>query len=55
MVCRSLIKETVSFFHIHLNPIHLKYTYISKLPDFIRVQSVNPHWVDLIQIYFTPF
>ena len=21
--------------HIHLNPIHLKYTHIAKLPDFI--------------------
>ena len=41
MVYRSLIKETVSFLHIHLNPIHLKYTYISKLPDFVGVQQLH--------------
>lgn len=27
--------------HIHLNPIHLKDTNISKLPDFIRVQQLH--------------
>ena len=27
--------------HIHLNPIHLKYTHISKLPDFVRVQQLH--------------
>ena len=27
--------------HIHLNPIHLKYTHVSKLPDFIRVQQLH--------------
>ena len=24
--------------HIHLYPIHLKYTYISKLPDLVAIQ-----------------
>ena len=27
--------------HIHLNPIHLKYTHITKLPDFVRVQQLH--------------
>ena len=27
--------------HIHLNPIHLKYTHVSKLPDFVRVQQLH--------------
>ena len=27
--------------HIHLNSIHLKYTHIAKLPDFIRVQQLH--------------
>ena len=27
--------------HIHLNPIHLKDTNISKLPDFVRVQQLH--------------
>ena len=27
--------------HIHLNPIHLKYTHISKLPDFVGVQQLH--------------
>ena len=27
--------------HIHLNSIHLKYTHISKLPDFIGVQQLH--------------
>lgn len=26
--------------YIHLNPIHLKYTHISKLLDFIGVQQL---------------
>ncbi len=26
--------------HIHLNPIHLKYTHVSKLLDFIGVQQL---------------
>nr|DAH45470.1 MAG TPA: hypothetical protein [Caudoviricetes sp.] len=29
------------FLHIHLNPIHLKYTNIAKLPDFVRVQQLH--------------
>ena len=29
------------FLHIHLNPIHLKYTHIAKLPDFIGVQQLH--------------
>lgn len=27
--------------HIHLNPIHLKDTNISKLPDFVKVQQLH--------------
>ena len=27
--------------HIHLNPIHLKYTHITKLPDFVGVQQLH--------------
>ena len=27
--------------HIHLNPIHLKDTNISELPDFVRVQQFH--------------
>lgn len=27
--------------HIHLNPIHLKDTNISKLPDFVGVQQLH--------------
>ena len=27
--------------HIHLNPIHLKYTHVSKLPDFVGVQQLH--------------
>ena len=27
--------------HIHLNPIHLKYTHISKLPDLVGVQQLH--------------
>ena len=27
--------------HIHLHPIHLKNTHISKLPDFVRVQQLH--------------
>ena len=27
--------------HIHLNSIHLKYTNITKLPDFIGVQQLH--------------
>ena len=27
--------------HIHLNPIHLKYTHIAKLPDFVGVQQFH--------------
>ena len=27
--------------HIHLNPIHLKNTHISKLPDFVGVQQLH--------------
>ena len=27
--------------HIHLHPIHLKYTHITKLPDFVRVQQLH--------------
>ena len=27
--------------HIHLNSIHLKYTHISKLPDFVGVQQLH--------------
>ena len=27
--------------HIHLNSIHLKYTYIAKLPDLVRVQQLH--------------
>ena len=27
--------------HIHFNSIHLKYTHISKLPDFVRVQQLH--------------
>ena len=27
--------------HIYLNPIHLKYTHISKLPDFVGVQQLH--------------
>ena len=27
--------------HIHLNPIHLKYTHVSKLPDFVGVQQFH--------------
>ena len=41
MVRPSLTKGTVSFLHIHLNPIHLKYTHISKLPDFVGVQQLH--------------
>ena len=29
------------FLYIHLNPIHLKYTNIAKLPDFVRVQQLH--------------
>ena len=29
------------FLHIHLNPIHLKYTHVSKLPDFVGVQQLH--------------
>ena len=27
--------------HIHLNPIHLKDTNISKLPNFVKVQQLH--------------
>lgn len=27
--------------HIHLHSIHLKYTHVSKLPDFIGVQQLH--------------
>lgn len=27
--------------HIHLNPIHLKYTHVSELPDLVRVQQLH--------------
>lgn len=27
--------------HIHLNPIHLKYTHIAKLPDLVGVQQLH--------------
>ena len=27
--------------HIHFNSIHLKYTHITKLPDFIGVQQLH--------------
>ena len=27
--------------HIYLNPIHLKYTHITKLPDLVRVQQLH--------------
>ena len=27
--------------HIHLHAIHLKYTHVSKLPDFVRVQQLH--------------
>ena len=29
------------FLHIHLNPIHLKNTHITKLPDLVRVQQLH--------------
>ena len=29
------------FLHIHLNPVHLKYTHIAKLPDFVGVQQLH--------------
>ena len=29
--------------HIHLNPIHLKDTNISKLPDFVKVQQLHSY------------
>ena len=29
------------FLHIHLNPIYLKNTHITKLPDFVRVQQLH--------------
>ena len=31
----------MKYLHIHLNPIHLKYTHIAKLPDFIGVQQLH--------------
>ena len=27
--------------HIHLNPIHLKNTHVTKLPDLVRVQQLH--------------
>ena len=27
--------------HIHLNPIHLKNTHITKLPDFFKVKQLH--------------
>lgn len=27
--------------HIHFQAIHLKYTHIAKLPDFVRVQQLH--------------
>ena len=37
--------------HIHLNPIHLKYTHISKLPDFVGVQWLHSFCVFLWEIH----
>ena len=31
----------VAKLHIHLNPIHLKYPHIARLPDFVRVQQLH--------------
>lgn len=32
---------------MHLNPIHLKYTYIAELLDFVGVQQLNSSYVFL--------
>lgn len=39
----SFILYNTSFLHIHLNPIHLKYTHIAKLLDSIRVKQLCLH------------
>ena len=37
--------------HIHLNPIHLKYTHILKLPDVVRVQQLHSS-CDFVEVIF---
>ena len=35
------ILAKIATLHIHLNPIYLKYTHISKLPDFVRIRQLH--------------